>query len=98
MNRACGSQGSGGGEVNGKHEGVISRYAGGDPSVLPPFVVRMISRLTYSLSAFVPSVGSTSVSPPSPPNGDTIVFFPGKRSPSPLSCMPPHTASPPDTG
>jgi hypothetical protein len=86
--------------VNAKHDGEISRneLEPGVPSDRPPFVVRAMSRPTYSTTARSPFVWSTRVSPPSPPNGDTIGVVFGRSSDSPLSWRPPQYASPPVTG
>src|SRR5881392_1585127 len=98
MKRAFGSHGLGV-YVKAKHDGLISRYAGSPAPVdLPPFVVSAISRSTYSLTAWSPFVWSTMLSPPSPPNGETISVAPGLSSETPLSCRPPQIASPPATG
>ena len=99
MKRAPGSHGLGV-YVNAKHDGEISRkeFEPGAPLETPPFVVNAMSRSTYSTTARLPFVWSTSVSPPSPPNGETIVEAPGRSNDSPLSCSPPHNASPPVTG
>src|SRR6185503_7760630 len=96
MKRGFGSQGLGV-YVNAKHDGVISMNATVDPSDRPPFVVSAMSRSVYSTTARSPLFGSTSVSPPSPPKGETIVERLGSRSDSPLSCRPPQIASPPLT-
>src|SRR5512147_170680 len=98
MNRGFGSHGFGV-YVKAPHAGEISRkeLEPGSPLERPPFVVRAMSRPTYSTTARSPFAGSTSVSPPSPPKGETIVDDPGDRSDSPLSCRPPHSASPPVT-
>src|SRR5438105_14344310 len=101
MKRGFGSHGLVAACVYGKHDGVISIHAVFEPSDLPPFVVTAISRSTYSTTARSPLFGSTSVSPPSPPNGDTMFVVPvvpaGAMSDSPLSCRPPQMASPPVT-
>src|SRR5438105_4866499 len=101
MKRGFGSHGLVGAWVNGKHDGVISVQATCDPSERPPLVVSAMSRSTYSTTARSPLFGSTSVSPPSPPNGETMFVVPvvlaGAISDSPLSWRPPQIASPPVT-
>src|ERR1051325_9192449 len=98
MNLGFGSQPAAGAYVNGKHDGVISVHATVEPSDRPPFVVSAMSRSTYSTTARSPLFGSTSVSPPSPPKGETIaVVVYGAMRDSPLSWSPPQIASPPVT-
>ena len=96
MKRGFGSQGLGV-YVNAKQDGVISTNATVDPSERPPVVVSAMSRSVYSTTTRSPLFGSTSVSPPSPPKGETIVERLGRRRDSPLSCSPPQMASPPVT-
>ncbi len=93
MKRGFGSHGSGV-YVNAKHEGVISVQATFVPSDRPAFVVSAMSRSVYSTTARSGSAGSTMMSPPSPPKGDTIRSAPAGRYETPLSCSPPQYASP----
>ena len=44
------------------------------------------------------SCGRRVLSPPSPPNGETIELAPGSSRDTPLSCRPPQIASPPPPG
>jgi hypothetical protein len=92
MNRGVGSQFG----RSGFHSqaGEINRQARVLPSDRPPFVVTAIEASTYSTAARSALAGSTSVSPPSPPNGETIVRRSGRSSPVPLSCMPPQMLVP----
>src|SRR5262245_25002740 len=75
-----------------------------EPSDCAQFVVIHSVRNTYSLRMWQPLRGSTMMSPPSPPNGETSSVLPwlSLRSPRssdpPLSCRPPATAYPPRSG
>src|SRR5215471_12660228 len=53
-------------------DGEIVEYACVVPLDRPPLVVEAIDRSTYSLTARFPLFGSTMLSPPSPPNGETM--------------------------
>src|SRR6266536_1493864 len=79
MKRGLGSHGFGV-YVTAEQDGEISRKLGVSPVVRPPLVVSAMSRPVYSTTARLPSLGSTRVSPPSPPNGETICLAPGSSS------------------
>src|SRR5437763_2256528 len=66
-----------------------------EPSLTAQLLVTQIARNTYSCAMLQPLLGSTKVSPPSPPKLEPITRSPGRLTDWPLSCNPPLMARPP---
>src|SRR5207248_9814773 len=73
-----------------RQDGEIVLWTSVWPSDRPPLVVEAMTRSTYELTARFPLLGSTMLSVPSPPNGETICLAPGLSRLTPLSCSPPQ--------